>query len=517
MLLLLAGSTSAEVTHITQTLLLPSGQPAVGAKVEIRTVHDETGALKKELNIVADATGTFSADVDLDRTTHPLQLKGYVIIDAPGTALAFESIDEVQGRSFRHEGLLRLRTGGILSGTVTTSERTPVANATVTLHEFSVGPSYWRLNDAGAGFVTPEMVTKSASDGTWALRPVAIEEQTFGNGQAFLRAELSATAKVKNETWAGSTELVPQEASTPPPARPDPFRQIVLYPTVTVRGQVVNAETGKPIAGAKLKIAAYPDSITVTIPAATSEPAGHFMFANVPAVFELFVTASHPDLSQGWTRITPETPRMVIDGTGPRVYDNVLVTLHSTATISGRIIDTETGQPPSPVGLRSATLYAYYNDSFNDGYIKVGGFGVRANIQPNGIFSLQTALGSNDIQINCFPYGPDWSSLHINVAADGIKNFVIKVHKMPCFYVRFAISSPSRLYETEIHIRKESTNDDFEEGSAEQGIWTKTAQHWGDKLEIRITHGNNQNLQELLPWTEITASPDHWPLIIPIK
>lgn len=517
LLLSLAASTSADAVRISQTVLLPDGRPAVGARVTIRTVVSQTGTLKKELNVVTDATGAFSTDVDVDKTDNPLQMKGYVIVDAPGNALTFENVGEVQRRSSSHEGPLRLTSGGVLSGTVTTQNKRPVADAIVTLHWFSVGYTHWSLNDTGAGFATPGLIGKTASDGTWTMRPVAIEEQTFGNGKAFLHAELSATAKIGSGTWAGSTELVPQTVGAPSPDRPDPFRQIVLYPTVTVRGQVVNAETGKPVAAAKLKLEAYPGRVVGTIPTVTSNAAGRFEFDDVPAVFELFVTASHPHLSQGWTRVTPQTPRMVIDGTGPHTYDSILVSLHSCATVSGRIIENETGQPPSPADLQNAILRAGYNDSFNDGDIRVGGFGVTTSVRPDGTFSFQTAVGANDIHLGRALYLAENRPLSLDVPAEGLKGFVLKVRKEPYFYVRFAVPDATRLKETEVFMRREPTGEGSQVGGVPQGTWTWPAQNWGDKLEIRVTRGSYQTLHELLPWTEITASPTHWPLTIALK
>jgi hypothetical protein len=90
------------------------------------------------------------------------------------------------------------------------------------------------------------------------------------------------------------------------------------------------------------------------------------------------------------------------------------------------------------------------------------------------------------------------------------------VEKRPAFCFGFQCDDPDKIKWAPVYVRK-SPNDVPESlGRFEKDpnrIWTIPAQ-WGDKIEVRLSALTKE--PATVPWTEITADPKNWPLIIKV-
>jgi hypothetical protein len=299
----------ADKLKVERRILLPDGQPAAGVGVILRSLNKTDGSLKQEVKAATDATGLLSAEIEVEpeeRLGDPGRITGYLIVDALGTALTFENFNSWRHWAPDNIRPIHLTAGYTLSGKVVTNAQVPVPNAKIAVQSFSTEWSPWRLNDPNTHVATPELFGTSGADGTFTLRAVAINEATSDSADVRPRLNMSATAVINGQTWIGWTELSPGKADPPPTEKPDPFSIIPLYPTLSVRGKVVSEATGQLVAGAAARLVGHPNSLIVTLPPAVTGPDGAFEFKDVPAVFQLFVEVSHPDMAKGWTRIGEE-------------------------------------------------------------------------------------------------------------------------------------------------------------------------------------------------------------------
>lgn len=410
-LLGLAQNAFALNLKVERQILLPDGKPAVGAQVLVRSLKSVDGTLLEDKAATTDAQGRVSTEIEMDNDGRddPVRVTGYLEVDAPGAALTFENFGVWRGRRPENVAPLRLTQGYQVTGEVQRNDGQPVPGATITLHAFASNWSPWRINYPGAGIVTPQASGKTGTDGTFSLRPVAINQQNYGNGDPTLRLNVSATATINGQAWAGQTEMwgrqmvgapaPPTPAPVPAPGGPaslDPMSTIPLYPTMDVRGRVLDAVSGAPVAGAGVSLMGSPNMVISTLAPVTTNTEGAFEFKGVPAVFQLFAQVTHPNLSEGWARIGEERLQVLNkNATETKVYDGLEVKLRPWATVSGHIVDVATGKAPlSPMSIESV-----YDEGYNDGDIGVGHSVVFGEAAPDATFTIKLPTGFNHVRV----------------------------------------------------------------------------------------------------------------------
>ncbi len=82
------------------------------------------------------------------------------------------------------------------------------------------------------------------------------------------------------------------------------------------------------------------------------------------------------------------------------------------------------------------------------------------------------------------------------------------------FFVRF---THPRVAEVQgISVLIVAADREFSNGIAvKNGLWSHTAQQWGDTLKIKVTKGSGRNVFTLLE-TVLIANPEAWPQVVPL-
>lgn len=500
----------ADKLIIKRQILLPGDKPAAGARVLLRSLNTASGTLKQDMRLVADGDGRIDAVMEVDKSDFGSERNnGYLMIDSPDAALTFEEFSNLPHHGNDRTDLIRASAGFPVTGKVVTNQGTPVAGARIVVHGFSAVP----LNVQNLGIGTPEMTGQSQADGSYTLRSMAFNLQTFGNGDPVIRLVVSATTTINGETWMGWTQDMVVSRARTAADKPDPFAVLTLYPTARVHGKVVRQTDHSPVEGAIVRLVAHPNGVVGALPPVTTDGRGMFEFRDVPAVFQLFAEVSHPALSNGWTRIGED--RLAIfnrNAIATKIYDQVNVRLRSLAILKGRLVEEATGQPPSVEPGMKQHLSAVYEEGYNDGYISVGHSSTQTVIGEDGRFEIKVAAGYNQLLLFSNLYRPLQRPAMLDVPASGVNDWVFRVAKQPSFYVRFKVDDPAALTGVEVFKRsKAEEGDGSQVGFLRDGYWARATQNWGDKTQIRLMRLRGNQRQELLPWTELTADEKQWP------
>lgn len=511
-----------QVLAVERLIQLPDGKPAAGAKVLLRTLNSKDGTLKQEKRVVADEQGVVRAEIESDESEGfgSPRITGYMVVDVPGMALAFEKFENWRRRS--NVEPLRLSAGYQIKGKVLTRQAEPVENAEIILVAFASNWSNWRINYPVANILTPEATTRSKADGSFEMRPVDIVEQTFGNGPPAVRPLLAVRAVKGDKVLVGSGEVSARaiESRLPngqQPANPRPEDSIRVYPAATVRGRVVNALDGQPIAGAQVVLRADAGGgVEALLRPAVSGQDGAFEFVDVPPAFQLFAEASHEAFAGGWTQIGEK--RSQIAGDEPNVFENLEIRLRPWAKVSGRVIDVATKAAP----LTPISIFSVYDEGYNDGRIAAGRGTVAARADAEGRFEMRMPVGYNHVSARGAGYweGGREHPIDLDIKPAGEQNLLVEVRREKGFLTQFSSSAAQQQdnydfdREYDLHIR----GADGKESATNWGrIWYWPLYQPEDTLEIRVTHFVDGFVQEVVPWTKLTSSsaapndPQHWP------
>ena len=505
------GARAAEF-KVQRRIVLPDGKPAAGAKVLVRV----TGKERADKRVVADEKGEIFVVFDIAAAPGQKEAlaSGYLVVDAPGTALSFEKFDNFLRR--RDVEPLRLSAGYEIKGRVLDGKGEPLANAQIALALFRDNWSSLLVNVPTENIETPEATTLSRADGSFELRAVDLVEQTFGNGDPPLRPTLIARATRDGALLSGSIEpfarKIGQTYKNEPPE--NVFR---LRPTATVRGRVLDAVSGQPLAGAAIRLRADPpDEVAATIKPTVSGADGRFEIEGVPGFFQLFALGARDNYADAWTRIGEERNR--ITGDEPQLYENIELQLRPLADVSGRVVDVATGQPP----LAPISVSAIYDEGYNDGRIGVGRGAVTTRANADGSFAMKLPVGDNRVRARGAGY---WEGGTDNVISLDIKpgdnpGQTIELRREKGFLVHFSAAEaqgkPDYNYDLnyDLHIR----GADGKESSTNWSEWWYRALYKPeDTLEIQVTRTVEGFQQEIVPWTKLVpnsptpANADNWP------
>jgi hypothetical protein len=523
-LLLLTLSFGTSILHadtfkVKRQIVLPDGKPAGGARVLLRTLKSEDGSLLAEKYVTADEAGMVNAQIEsAPRSVNDeIRVTGYLMVDVPGTALAFEKFSNLRVADLPP---LKLGNGYEIKGKVLDEARQPIAGARVMLAGFTSNWGTWRINWPSVNIATPEAITNTGGDGTYQLRSVDIIEQTFGNGPPAVRPLTLATVSREDITLIGREESFARRIDGNREASARPENVIRVMPCRDVRGRVVSAIDARPVAGASMRLRAFPgDDVSAMIAPTTTNADGTFEWKGVPYSLLLFTEARHADYAMGYAPILPQNKRA---GTSQEpAQDPVTVQVRPLATISGRIVDVQTNAPPiTPIGITGV-----YEEGFNDGRIAVGRGVISARMNANGTFTIRAPIGWNHFMVRGPGYweGGRAHPIDLDVKPGHTSDQVLQVRRENGFLVHFtsSLAKANAKFNFDAEFDLMMRGKDGKVSSTNWGEWWYySLYNPDDELEISVTRFADGFLQEVVPWTKLTPWRDaagnakHWPRLI---
>jgi hypothetical protein len=502
-------------TEITRQILLSDGTPAADVKITVR-VLDKRGAVQQEVKSSTDENGIFKISADVDRGMKPPWAIGsYIIIEAANAPLVISRLDDWLWGDMAQLRALRLPAASRDFEGVVTADKVPVPNATVVVSEFVFNGGAWPLHRSASPI--PRLVVQTDAQGQFHLNlPVfAWERVGGGNPAPPTRLNLVATARRDGVLWQGSNEAwLPATSATQTKA--PPFG-ITLHSSLAVRGRVVRADNHQPINGASVRLAGMPFELIANVAPVTTDANGNFAFADVPRAKPIFAIAQREDLVPGYEQIEV----MPAPDGAPRTtwtYATAEISMRAWAPVKGQFIEGETGQPPPPEHFINPLLVAKYDEGYDDGSIAVGKGKVEAKADANGRFSFQTAVGHNHLLSFGSLYTPLERPLNIEVPAEGLSNLIIKMRKIPSYYVRFETADPKQLRRADLYFRKApDAKPELKQNLTDQAVirWAQGVKEWGESGEIAII--SHPDGKMILDWTKVSADPKNWPLVMAIS
>ncbi|MHB9109145.1 MAG: HEAT repeat domain-containing protein [Armatimonadota bacterium] len=498
-LVILAGNALAAKMTINRQILLPDGKPAAGARVVIRT-YTATEQFKMDTRVVTNANGVFTAEVEYETHPHPAFRSGYIIVDAPYCSLAL-----MEFRPWGAGDPLRLSKAYTQSGTVVDLAGKPIANAQIHIGSINDGGGFaWAMNVPARGIKTPEFTAVSNEQGVFALRGITIERT------AFVSCDLWMQAEVDGQPLRGAARSFSFWPQGEPKDRLGLPAVFTLSPTLALRGRVLNALTGAPVAGASVKLDGYrPESFRSLLPV-VSGPDGTFTFRSVPAAEQLFAVATHPQMGIGWKLVAKGEFDRGVTKPITTLPNEVVLSLHPMTTVTGRVIDRDTGQPPVPVKM---AISVEYEGGYNDGRIALGRGATGTFMKPDGTFSLITATGANTFLVTGPGYWRD-EVVNADVEPDGTTEVILKVYREKGQLIRFEGNAPDDLQRLNVSVRKVPDGQPVTVGGASGiqpgGYWFYSPRIAGDNAEYQVTRGG----KVVVPWTRLTMTPADWPQVV---
>ncbi|MDQ3812674.1 MAG: DUF4198 domain-containing protein, partial [Armatimonadota bacterium] len=194
----------AGADEIEGRVLLPDGQPAVGAKIIARQMRRQWlhphSLLVDEVTTKTDAQGYFRATVPkIILTAGPGRwTRPYVLIDAPGCALCFMRMTDVAKRKNQEPAPVPLQRAFTFQGTVVGPEKKPVASARVAIIYWSMSGFESSPLNIESQITTPQLIAKSGADGKFILRGITIAAPSILKDDTFFPSfgGLSAIATI---------------------------------------------------------------------------------------------------------------------------------------------------------------------------------------------------------------------------------------------------------------------------------------------------------------------------------
>jgi hypothetical protein len=495
---------------ISRTLLMPDGKPAAGAVVLARVLTPE-GAVQEERRAVADAKGVFTLELTLDPALLPDasapggRQPGYLLVDAPGCALTFATLAAPAETGYTGAGprrmpappgTLRLGAGYALQGMVTTPAGTPVAGAAVAVQALDLrdlfGLGMVALNNAATGLATPGFTTVSDKTGVFRLRGVSYVRGGGASTQlalaigALTTVPAAVAARVASPigVLAGEARLTYHLAPLEPGAAVD-ANVVHVLPVATVRGRVLHAITGAPVAGATVRLASAMHCVAGRLPVVTGAD-GVFRFDEVATETPVCVLASHPDLAACWAQ-----PLAKLGG----VRDGE-VRLRPWTTLAGTVADAHGTVPCSPV-----TVTAVYDEGYSDGTLHCGRYSASATAGPDGRFTLRTAAGANTVSLRAAGYRLDTRVQALDVPLTGIADCRLVPARERGFLIHFA-PADGLVVQTRLPNGPPGSTTPVPAG----GWWFRLPRGAETALEFRVLRHDT----EVLPWTPLTLDDKDW-------
>ncbi len=495
-------------TDIRFTALRPDGKPAAGARVHVVTFP--TGEVSAEWRGEADANGAFRMPVHL---TKPRD--GCLTVDTPDCSIGVVRLGHL-GLRTPQPGLppsnhvLQLRPRWVIRGRVIDDAGNGIASARVVVSVLDAHTyrSMW-FQDARSGLL-PELGTVSQSNGDFTLRGAEFVQLPD------LKASTGLTVFTHRDgvLWCGEQRSPNRLKSSTDDS--EPF-QVVLRPTVTVSGQVVDRASGAALPGVRVS-ASGTGSIPLS-PTAT-DAAGRFTITNIPSFARLEVTFTLDGHSTVKVFRHQTTREIRLQKIPPWK-----ISLGRPVRIAGTVHDATTGGAPLvPVEIGIAA-----EDPQGDGWIaRMDNMAVDASGQPSplGQFDVWIPAGPTKLSVVASTRDgayqqPYHQTLAIEVPAGGKTNWNLGVERRPGILVQLEASDPQLLkrhgHGGDLLVEVREVGGGGTTVADYTPTWFFPAREWGQKLEVRMLRRkvlaeNQTEDTEIQPWTELVAEPKSWPI-----
>lgn len=492
---------------ISERLLLPDGTPAAGAAVTLRLARGEKRKFE-EIRLKADARGVFATSAAVDTTGIADLRAGYLLVDVPGCVLTVAELPVL--RAGAAPETLQLNPDCPYACKVVDETGAPLVGATVSILQLggtdSWGPRKALLNAPVMSLETPALAAKTDANGAFILRGATLVDDDHAgtaNGGAYTPAKLAAFAMTPAGLLAGETDIIFHPANVP---AGNPPKAVVVAPTLTVRGTVINAQTNTAVANAEITFAG--DSVLASVlPPARSDARGMFEYQGLPRVSFIYAIAGHPATATGYAAVT----QRLRNSEKNQLTRQITIRLKPLAPVTLLIVDAATNQQLAVPGL----LNAIADDGVRAGSVIVGRDST-TGAATNGRVNMKMATERNRLELLAPGYHLAEESATLFVPPDGVKNITLKAIRDKGYLVQFATANPDGFFGTKLQVRT-ANGQVLTAGGAlgirPDGWWFAPAADLGDSVELRVLRG----AQEVLPWTPLSPDPNKPPVTLTVK
>jgi hypothetical protein len=517
----------AAAVELKRQVVLSSGRPAAGARVDIWIFDGTTTRVKEHKTLRLPPDGWLRAQIEFPPSPADTVIddhmgrrasynRHYLVVDAPGVPVAVVPIHEATPRLQGWDQPLKLEGGGVITGR-TQSGGKAVAGATVAV--------MWMngilLHSLDGKVNNPGLQAMSTQDGTFKLRPLLLDHVGHPQDRVWPLCSLLARARAGSSLLLGTApEVSPVPAGSGASAQHS--ATIPLGGTWTARGRVTDEVSGKAVSGARVEIATR--SLWPLSPA-TTNARGEWRISGIPPNRKMVAVATHASTSVGWALVGADNgadngatvgepaPRLDETALQRRGLDQVQIRVKPLAVVEGQVEEEGTGRMPATIFPRrnmAAEVLVRYDWGEEVGNRKVGGGLVRAALAADGRFPLALPVGQHTLGISVPRYEVTEQPV-LQVPATGLKGLRLQVRKRPAFFIQ--LSHPRLAERKDLSITI-ITDREFSNGiSVENGLWSHTARQWGDTLKIKVKEGSGRNISTLLE-TVLTAKAEPWPQIV---
>lgn len=479
----------ATTVTIAQQVVDANMQPAPGATVIIRVRDWKEGKNHREIRLHTGVDGFFTTRLEIEPDPTGF-CPAYLLADIPGNAITMEALFPD----------LKIRTGRLLvfpspafTGVVVDEQNVPVADATVALG--AVGSPYleYVLNRPQVGVTTPELTTHTAADGTFTLRNI-------GSG-LLSQGIITASKEQDGQTCWGLSAPIKMPAKWPR----EPVK-IVLHAPVTVCGQVLDSADDTPLPGVTVALKNDPDNLGAPAQPVVTGADGAFTLPVVSPFTRLLAGFTHDDfctteVAFPTVALTEHTPAVI----------SATCFITRAVTVTGRILDEETGLPIAPTWMTIDTASVGQGCTAAD----VPPQNVtttqrsQATMQSDATFTLRTGPGANAFTvISC---GYKFATTTRNIPEGGANDLTIKVAREHGVLLHFLPPTPGDADNLDITVRRA----DGQPGMLHAGITPLTQGFWfydptvcGTQVELQLERAG----AVVLPWTRIPMEFTRWPV-----
>lgn len=495
----IASAAPASAETVTRQILLPDGAPAKAVKVIIRASGDKPGAMTS-IQGVTDDRGYFTKE--LNDSMLKTGSGSLVVVDSAKSALVISSIDFWTRQNGQMPQALRLDaadSGVKFLGEVVELSAAPVAGAKVSVLELTEGSMFcWHINSPSDRMMIPELTSQTQSNGSFSIRPFILESFS-----PLMSATIASTVTIKSKVFSGecATRVSRKQAC-----------DIKLFPTLQLSGVVLDADSNKPVPGAKVRVSELPMSMSAYgRQPSVCDAQGKFSINAVPAAEEITLYSAHNDYMDGETKVSSTKLSME----DPQSFQNLIIHATPLALVAGRVIDEATGKPPVAATKGSVEAYRMRIESEFSKQGSAEPNKTAADVQDNGAFSFKLPVGTNQLALLCSGY--EWSSgkwkSEMKVPKQNQSDLVFKVREKIGTMVCFETKHPEKLEQYWL---------EQQDGKSWRREWiVPTPQFfgwngskWGDKVTIRVVRKDTGEI--IVPQQDIVADPKHWLVSIPV-
>jgi hypothetical protein len=219
-----------------------------------------------------------------------------------------------------------------------------------------------------------------------------------------------------------------------------------------VHGQVIDAVTKTPIAGARVSLLSSLATEMGKYGSVTTDAAGRFQIDGLRDDYmtrgwDVAVVSEHPDYSSIYMLFYPAPGQGANRGdpkTRPpfKSIERATIELMPLATVSGRLIDAATGGVPGDLDRLTVTFIYRKSGYLPGGNIQYPRGEVTTKLNADGAFSMRTAIGKNAVSSVEALYGgscgkcyylvtDDDQTVEVDVPREGRSGLILKLKSKP--------------------------------------------------------------------------------------